>query len=298
MDAIRAAGLRVIFDPMYGVGEVAINMVLTEARCRVRVIHERRNPLFGGRSPAPSMDALRLLSTYVKDDGYDLGLATDGDADRVAVIDERGEYVSVNDLLLLIYHYLHEVRGQEGGVVRNVATTHLLDRLAARFGEVSVEVPVGFKYVTQAMNEHDALLGGESSGGMTIRGHILGKDGVLASALIIEMIARTGKHISQLLQEVYDLTGRLYMIEKNVPATPEMRIVVPDRMRQVHVDRILDSRVLRTSHVDGTKFYLENDSWLMVRFSGTEALLRIFAEADTAEKARALVAWGKEQIAL
>lgn len=298
MDAIRAAGLRVIFDPMYGVGEVAINMVLTEARCRVRIIHERHDPLFGGRSPAPSMDALRLLSTYVKDEGYDLGLATDGDADRVAVIDERGEYVSVNDLLLLIYHYLHEVRGQKGGVVRNIATTHLLDRLAARFEESSVEVPVGFKYVTQAMIEHNALLGGESSGGITIRGHILGKDGVLASALIIEMMARTGKYISQLLQEVYDLTGRLYAIEENAPATPEMRIVVPDRLRKVQVDRILGCPVLRISHMDGFKFYLENDNWVMLRFSGTEALLRIFSEADTPEKAQALVGWGKQMIAL
>ena len=298
MDAIRAAGLRVIFDPMYGVGEVAINMVLTEARCRVRIIHERHDPLFGGRSPAPSMDALRLLSTYVKDEGYDLGLATDGDADRVAVIDERGEYVPVNDLLLLIYHYLHEVRGEKGGIVRNIATTHLLDRLAARFEESSIEVPVGFKYVTQAMIEHNALLGGESSGGLTMRGHILGKDGVLASALIIEMIARTGKHISTMLQEVYDLTGRLYAIEENVPATPEMRIVVPDRLRAVQVDHILGCPVLRISHMDGFKFYLENDNWVMLRFSGTEALLRIFAEADTLEKAQALVEWGKQLIDL
>ena len=296
MDAIRAAGLRVIFDPMYGVGEVAINMVLTEARCRVRIIHERHDPLFGGRSPAPTVDALRLLSTYVKDEGYDLGLATDGDADRVAVIDERGEWVSVNDLLLLIYHYLHEVRGQKGGVVRNLATTHLLDRLAARFEEPSIEVPVGFKYVTQAMIEHNALLGGESSGGITIRGHILGKDGVLASALIIEMMARTGKQISQLLQEVYDLTGRLYAIEENIPATPEMRIVVPNRLREMQVDRILGCPVLRTSHMDGFKFYLENDNWVMLRFSGTEALLRIFSEADTPEKAQALVGWGRQMI--
>jgi phosphomannomutase/CTP:molybdopterin cytidylyltransferase MocA len=298
MEAIRAAGLRVIFDPMYGVGEVAMNMVLTEARCRVRIIHEQHDPLFGGRSPAPSVDALGLLSMYVKDEGYDLGLATDGDADRVAVIDERGEYVTVNDLLLLIYWYLHEVRGEKGGVVRNIATTHLLDRLANHFQESSVEVPVGFKYVTQAMLEHNSLLGGESSGGVTMRGHILGKDGILASALIIEMIARTGKHISQLIEEVYDRTGRLYAVEENIPATPEMRIVVPRRLREVQVDRILGCPVLRVSHMDGTKFYLENDNWVMVRFSGTEALLRVFSEGDTPEKAQALVTWGKEQIEL
>jgi len=244
------------------------------------------------------MDALRLLSTYIKEGGFDLGLATDGDADRVAVIDERGEYVTVNDLLLLIYHYLHEVRRTSGSVVRNIATTHLLDRLATRFGESCVEVPVGFKYVTQAMLEHGSLLGGESSGGLTIRGHILGKDGVLASALITEMIARTGKHISTLLQEVYALTGRLYTAEKNVPGTPEMRIIVPNRLRNAVVHEILGEPVQRFSQMDGFKYYLPNDNWVLLRFSGTESLLRIFSEADTPEKARQLVEWGTELIAI
>jgi phosphomannomutase len=283
---------------MYGVGEVALNMVLTEARCRVRMIHERRNPLFGGRSPAPSIDALRMLSTYIKDEGYDLGLATDGDADRIAILDERGEYVPVNDTLLLTYYDLHQVRGESGGVVRNLATTHLLDRLAARFGETCVEVPVGFKYITQAMIEHNALLGGESSGGLTIRGHILGKDGILAAALITEMIARTGKRISQLRDEVYALTGRLYTAEVNVPATPEMKIVIPRRLGASTVERIGAYPVCRISHRDGFKFYLENDNWVLLRFSGTESLLRIFCEADTPEKARELVQWGQELIHL
>jgi phosphomannomutase len=254
--------------------------------------------LFGGRSPAPSMEALGLLSTYVRDGDYDLGLATDGDADRIAIIDERGDYVDVNDTLLLLYYYLHQVRGERGGVVRNIATTHLLDRLATRFGEVCVEVPVGFKYISQAMVEHHALLGGESSGGLAIRGHILGKDGILAAAFLTEMIARTGKRISQLRQEVYDLTGRLYSIEKNVPATPEMKIIIPRQLRQLQVDEIRGYPVRRISHLDGTKFYLDDDNWLMIRFSGTEWLLRIFAEADTKEKARELIGWAKELVEL
>ena len=298
MNMIRKAGLRVIVDPMYGVGEVALNMVLTEARCRVRIIHERRNPLFGGRSPAPSMDALRMLSTYIKDGGYDLGLATDGDADRIAIVDECGEYVPVNDTLLLIYYYMHQVRGQRGGVVRNIATTHLLDRLAAHFGEVCIEVPVGFKHITQGMLEHDALLGGESSGGLTIRGHILGKDGILAAALITEMIARTGTQISKLLDHVYTLTGRLHTLEVNVPATPEMKIVLPRQLREVKVEQIRGCPVTRISQMDGTKFYLENDNWVLLRFSGTESLLRIFCEADTVQQAQELVDWGTELIRL
>ena len=298
MRAIQKAGLRVIVDPMYGVGEVAMNMVLTEARCRVRIIHEHRNPLFGGRSPAPSMDALRMLSFYVKDEGYDLGVATDGDADRVAIVDEHGEYVLMNDILLLIYYYLLQGRGGRGGVVRNVATTHLLDRLARHFGETCYEVPVGFKHITKAMLDHDAILGGESSGGLAIRGHILGKDGILAAALIIEMLARTGKTISELRQQVYDLTGRMYSAEKNVPATPEMKIIVPRQLREAQVKQIRDYPVLRVSHDDGTKFYLDHDNWVLLRFSGTELLLRIFCEADTPQKAQELIDWGKELIQL
>lgn len=298
MRLIRQAGLRIIVDPMYGVGEVALNMVLSEGRCRVRIIHERRDPLFGGRSPAPSSEALRVLSAFIKDEGYDLGLATDGDADRIAILDELGEYIPVNDILLILYHYLHEIRGEYGGAVRNVATTHLLDRMAARFGEGCVEVPVGFKYIAKAMVESDALIGGESSGGLTIRGHILGKDGILAAALVIEMLARTRTQMSHLRQQVYGLVGRLYTVEENMPATPEMRIIIPRQLHETQVSHILDNPVRRTSHMDGTKFYLDNDNWLMVRLSGTEALLRIFAEADTPEKAQALVNWGKQLVTI
>jgi phosphomannomutase/choline kinase len=298
LDAIRDAGLKAIVDPMYGTGQLTLGIILTEARCRVTFIHERRNPLFGGRSPAPNMDALRLLMTHIRDDGYDLGLATDGDADRIAIVDERGEYISTNDLLLLLYYYLHAVRGERGAVVRNLATTHLLDRLAARVGENSYEVPVGFKHVAAAMKEHDALLGGESSGGLTIRGHILGKDGIFAAALTVEMIARTGKRISQLREQVYELTGRLYAVEENVPATSEMRIVIPRRLAEAEIAHIGPYRVERVSHLDGTKFFLENDNWLLLRFSGTEPVLRVFSEADTEEKARELIEWLKDFVAL
>ena len=289
LEAIRNAGLRVIVDPMYGVGQLTLGIILTEARCRVTFIHERHNPLFGGRSPAPDLDALRLLITHIKDDTYDLGLAMDGDADRIAIVDERGEYITVNDILLLLYWYLHEVRGERGGVVRNLATTHLLDRLAARVGETCIEVPVGFKHIAAAMVRHGALLGGESSGGLTIRGHILGKDGIFAAALVVEMLARTGARISALRERIYALTGRLYVREENLPATPDMRVVVPRRLSQASTTALGPYRVLRVSHLDGTKFYLEHDNWALVRFSGTEPVLRLFAEADSPEKAQELL---------
>jgi len=295
LDAIRKAGLRVIVDPMFGVSQLTLGTILTEARCRVAFINERHNPLFGGRSPAPDLDALRLLMTYVRDQHYDLGLATDGDADRIAIVDETGEYVTINDILLLIYWYLHEVRGRRGGVVRNLATTHLLDRLASHFGEQAYEVPVGFKHVAAAMVEHDALLGGESSGGLTIRGHILGKDGIFASALIVEMLAVTGQRISELLSHVYEITGHLISVEENLPATPEMRVVLPRRLETLIEQqgaqpiRLGPYEVEQISSLDGVKFLLANDNWALMRFSGTEPVLRIFAEADTEAKARELI---------
>lgn len=294
LQAIRNAGLKLIVDPMYGVGQLTLGTVLTEARCRVTFIHERHNPLFGGRSPAPNPEALRLLTSSMHDGLYDLGLAMDGDADRIAIVDELGEYISINDVLLLLYWYAHEVRGERGGVVRNLSTTHLLDRLAHALHEECYEVPVGFKHIVAAMVEHNALLGGESSGGLTIRGHILGKDGIFASALVVEMLARTGKKISQLRQIVYGLTGRLYGAEETYPATPEMRIALPKAMRDTPCTYAASYPVVRVSHVDGTKLYLENDNWAQLRFSGTEPVLRLTVEADSPAKANELMDWLKQ----
>lgn len=293
MAAIRKAGLKVLVDPMYGVGHLTLGIILNDARCRVTFIHERRNPLFGGRSPAPDLDALRMLRAQVRDEHFDLGLATDGDADRIALIEERGNYVHINDLLLLLYWYLHKVKGQRGGVVRNLATTHLLDRLAAAFGEPCIETPVGFKWISQGMQEHHALLGGESSGGLTIRGHILGKDGIFASALIIEMLAKTGKHISELQELVWKMVGRLYSVEENMAATADMRIIVPQRVKGLLETGQIPYPPVKIRDDDGIKLYFENDAWALLRFSGTEPALRIFTEAETPEKARELADWLK-----
>jgi len=289
MEAIRGAGLRVLVDPMYGVGEVTINIVLTEARCRVTTIHGRHDPLFGGRSPAPNLDALSLLIHDMKEGRYDLGLATDGDADRIAIVDERGQYIAVNDLLVLLYWYLHELRGQSGAVVRNLATTHMLDRLARQFGEACREVPVGFKHIASGMVASDAILGGESSGGLTIRGHILGKDGILAAALIVEMLAKTGKKVSELLSGIYGQIGRLYSVERNLPATPEMKALFPTMLRQKTVSELAGLPVREMRTFDGHKFVFDGDQWVLLRFSGTEPLLRIFGEGDSPERALALV---------
>lgn len=298
MTAIRAAGLRVIIDPMYGVGKATLEILLTEARCRVTTIHGRHDPLFGGRSPAPDLEALGQLITAIKEGGFDLGVATDGDADRIAIVDERGEYIPVNDLLLLLYYHLHATRGRRGAVVRNLATTHLLDRLAAHFGEACYETPVGFKHIVEVMQQQDALLGGESSGGLTVRGHILGKDGILAAALVVEMVAVTGCSLVELRERIFAITGRSFIVEEAVPATSEMRIFVPAKLRQARLDRLGPFDVVAVSHLDGTKIRLADGGWLLLRFSGTEPVLRLVAEADSRAQAEELIASIKDVVRL
>jgi phosphomannomutase len=270
---------------------LTLGIILTEARCRVTFIHERHDPLFGGRSPAPNLEALHLLTTQLIDGHYDLGLATDGDADRVAIVDETGHYITTNDLLLLVYWYLHEVRGQRGCVVRNLATTHQLDRLAASFGEKCYETPVGFKHIAASMLQHDALLGGESSGGLTVRGHILGKDGIFACALIVEMLARCQKPMSEIMQDVWKITGRMHSLEANIPSTGEMRAALKKLLAAAPITAIGPYPVQRVSDFDGTKLLLENDNWALLRFSGTEPILRLMVEADSPGKAQEMVAW-------
>lgn len=289
--AARDSGLRVAVDPMYGTSQLTLGTVLSDMRVPADFIHAAHNPLFGGIAPAPDLERLSALIDMVKTGRYGLGLATDGDSDRIGIVDEAGEYVTSNDLLLLVYWYLHEVRGERGGAVRNLATTHRLDRLAEHFGEQHREVRVGFKHVTAGMAEIDALLGGESSGGLTIRGWLLGKDGIFACALVVEMLARTGRTVSQLRALIDEITGRLVMLEDGVPATPEMRVAVPRRLEASPLTHVGPYPVAGISHLDGTKILLEDGNWALLRFSGTEPVLRMTVEADDEAKAHRMLDW-------
>lgn len=293
VEAARGSELRVVVDPMYGTSQLTLGTILSDMRVRADFIHAAHNPLFGGVAPAPDLHRLSALIGMIRDEPgrYHLGLATDGDSDRIGIVDERGQYVSTNDLLLLLYWYLHEVRGERGGVVRNLATTHLLDRLAAHFGEESREVKVGFKHVVAAMDEIGAVLGGESSGGLTIRGWLLGKDGIFACALVVEMLARTGSTISELLETVHQITGTLHTLEASVPSTPDMRVAVPRRLAAEPLTHVGPYPVLRVGHLDGVKLYCANDTWALLRFSGTEPLLRMSVEAESPAQARDMLAW-------
>ena len=288
MAAIRKRRPRIELDPMYGVSLTGLMTILYTARCDVDVINDRHDAFFGGHLPAPNPDTLRDLQGIVTDHHADIGIATDGDADRLGIIDEKGNYVPANEVLVLLYHYLLKYKGWRGAAVRNIATTHLLDRVAAAYGQECIQVPVGFKHISAAMDKYDALIGGESSGGLTVRGHISGKDGLYAASLLVEMICVTGKPLSALVQEIYDEYGELHMAEYDWALTEETK---QDVQRRILTDKQLPDfgmPVHGVSYMDGCKVCVEG-GWIIVRFSGTEPRVRVFAEMQSLREADGLV---------
>ena len=286
--AIRRRRPRIVLDPMFGVSLTGLLTILYSSRCDVDVIHDTHDAFFGRRLPAPTSDTLADLQRQVIEHNADLGIATDGDADRLGVVDEHGEYISANLVLVLLYYYLLKYKGWKGAAVRNVATTHLLDRVAERFGQECVEVPVGFKHISAAMQRLDALIGGESSGGLTVRGHIFGKDGLYAASLLVEMLSVTGKPLSAMVRDLYDEFGELHVAEHDWPLTPEGKTEITDRVFRRHELPEFPLPVRRISWEDGCKVYFDG-GWVIVRPSGTEPRLRIFAEAPTVDAAEGLV---------
>ena len=297
LQAIRNAGLKVIVDPMYGVGQLTLGTVLTEARCRVTFIHERHNPLFGGRSPAPNPEALRLLTSTMHDDGYDLGLAMDGDADRIAIVDELGEYISINDVLLLLYWYMHEVRGERGGVVRNLATTHLLDRLAHALARGVLRGAGRF----QAHRRSDG--GAQCAAGWRIvrrTDHSRPHSGQRRHLRFGPGGGNAGPHRQEDLAVAPDrLRPDRQALQRrgSVPRRPRCASPCRGQCARRPAPTSASYPVVRISHMDGTKLYLENDNWALLRFSGTEPVLRLTVEADSPEKANELLDWLKQFVA-
>ena len=286
MDAIRTKGLRVALDPLYGVSETSLATILHTARCELTVIHDRHDTLFGGKLPAPNAVTLRPLQNAVIDYRADIGIATDGDADRIGVIDDTGRFLHPNDILVLLYYYLVKYKGWEGPVVRNIATTHMLDKVAERFGQKCYEVPVGFKHISAKMNEVDATIGGESSGGLTVRGHINGKDGIYAAALLVEMIAVTGKKLSEIYKEIEEECGSIFMEERDYKFNQEKKDAMHKLLMVEKKIPELPFEIDRVSYLDGSKVYFKNGGWVIGRFSGTEPLIRVFCEMPEPEMAK------------
>lgn len=295
LQAIAKAGLRIAYDPLWGTGRGYMDKALKDAGCEVLMLHNWRDVYFGGHSPEPDEEYLEELRHEVTVNGYDLGLSTDGDADRFGVLDSNGAFISPNLIITLLVDYLAESRGWSDRVARSVPTTSLVDRVAARRGIEVIETPVGFKFIGQLINEDKIAIGGEESAGLSIRGHFPEKDGILACLLVAEMVARRGKTLTHMLDQVYAEVGKLVAGRIGVKLTPELQQDLPAKLAS-DPEGFAGRKVASVSRVDGAKFVLEDGSWLLMRPSGTEPLVRIYGEASNEQDLEVLLESGRKYI--
>jgi phosphoglucomutase len=290
-EAITRAGGRYAYDPLWGTGRGYLDEILRTHGLEVETIHDWRDVLFGGRAPEPEASHLDELRQVVVSKGCVLGLATDGDADRLGVIDSNGSFITPNQLIALLFDYLVESRKWDGGAARSVATSHLVDRVAEARGLPVYETPVGFKYIGELINENKIVIGGEESAGLSIKGHYPEKDGILACLLAAEAVAARGASLTDQLKDLYGRVGKLESGRIGIRLTPELMQSLGDKLKE-DPHEIGGRRVERTNRMDGVKFIFADGSWLLMRPSGTEPVVRIYAESESATDLEVLLEQG------
>jgi alpha-D-glucose phosphate-specific phosphoglucomutase len=290
---IRQAKLKVIFDPMYGAGAGYLNQVLGGGSIQLKEINGERNPLFPGIQPEPIAANLAKLSAMVQKEKAAVGLATDGDADRVGIIDEKGNFLTQLQVFALLCLYLLEVRRERGAMVRTITSTTMVDRLGELFKVPVYETPVGFKYVAPLMMEKNALIGGEESGGYGFRGHMPERDGILAGIYFLDFMLKTGKTPSQLLDYLYTKVGPHYYQRRDFSFPEEKRQAIIKSVGDNLPQSINGVKVSKVNTSDGFHLTLADTSWLLIRFSGTEPVLRVYAESDSPLRVEKLLAEGQ-----
>ena len=282
---LRNAGLHILHEAMHGSGAGFVKLLLSGGSTTVDELHADRNPGFGGMHPEPIEQYMPEAMERMRAGGYDLGIANDGDADRVGIVDERGVFVNQLQVLALLCMYLLEKRGERGDLVRSLTSTGMVDKLGEMFGVRVHELRVGFKYIGPVMTETDALIGGEESGGFGFRGHLPERDGILAGLMVAQMVVDYGMPLSRILAHLEDLVGphayTRHDIRLDRDGYDARREEMYSRIKQNPPTELAGTRVVRTRDDDGFKFYLEDASWVLVRFSGTEPLMRVYSEAST-----------------
>ena len=291
LEAIAASKLRLGVGALFGTGREYLDRVLLEAGVPCEVLHNFRDPYFGGCGPDPSPASLAERGKLVTTKGCALGVATDIDADRFAIVDADGTMLNPNDVLGLLLDYVLEERGPKGDVGRTVATTHLIDRVAKHHGVRTIETPVGFKYIGDLLRQGKIVFGGEESAGLTIRGHLPEKDGILACLLVAELAARRGTPLRDQLVRLWQRVGRSTHVRRDYRLTAEVESAIDDRS-QLAPDELAGRPVRAVNELDGVKLVFD-DAWFLYRRSGTEKLLRCYAEAPTAEEAEELHVAGR-----
>ncbi len=295
LDVISGAELRVVADAMYGSGRGAFRDLLRRSRCTLYEIRSEMNPGFGGIHPEPMGHYLQALSAAIQTHHADVGLATDGDADRIGAMDGEGNFVDPHHIFALTLRYLVEERGWTGAVVKTVSTSRMINRLAKRHELPLYETPVGFNYIADHMLKGDVLMGGEESGGLSIKGHIPEGDGILMGMLLLEVMASSQAPLHELVEDIQREVGpakyaRTDIALKRPVPKPEM----VTRLSEQAPAELAGQSVVEVSTVDGVKYILADDAWLLIRPSGTEPVLRVYAEAPTDDEVAALLAYGED----
>jgi alpha-D-glucose phosphate-specific phosphoglucomutase len=285
----RLKGKRIAVDAKHAVARGYLDRFLQEAGVEVHVIHGEADPYFGFDHPEPAGGHVNELQGYVRaHDDVVLGLACDGDADRFGIVDSDGAYVEANVVAAVLLHYLVGARGWKGGVARSVATTHLVDKVAGLHGLKLYETPVGFKFIGDLLVRGEIVFGAEESAGLTVEGHLPEKDGILACLLVAEMVAATGKSVRQLTEELFSSTGVILDKRSAVRLTAEMEQTFDGKIAVPPAD-VGGRKVERVDKTDGTKLLLEGGEWILLRKSGTEPVVRLYAEAQTEERIETLM---------
>ncbi len=295
--AIKKAKLHVVSDVLYGTGTGYLDAALESAGVSQKVLHNWRDVMFGGAAPEPNQQNLKELAGIVKKEASNLGVATDGDGDRFGFIDSDGSFINPNQTLAVLLYHMIKNRGVKSGVVaRSVMTTHLLDKLAKKFGLALKETPVGFKYIGEILVDEgkNFIIGGEESGGLTIGGHVPEKDGILACMLMAEMTAMSKKPIKKMLAEIEKLVGTVLSERLNFHLSADEMDSFRARLKGPHPAEFAGIKVANLITIDGYKYVLEDGSWLGMRLSGTEPVVRLYVEADSAAKIKKLIASGNK----
>ncbi len=293
---LREAKLKIVCDLLHGCGAGYLDRVLSDEGIAVTATRAGRDVLFDGHGPDPSEENLLPLSKSVRESGAHVGLATDGDADRFGIIDADGSFLSPNHLLALVYDYLVETRGWRLGVARSVATSHLLDAVAQHHRLPLYQTPVGFKFIGEYIKQDKIAVGGEESAGMTIRGHVPEKDGILACLLAAEMVAARRAPLRKQLADLFRKVGREYWpVRENLHLRPEVQARIVAELRKDRRD-FAGHRVAKLDRTDGLKMILDDESWVLLRLSGTEPVMRVYAEAATPQASQRLTSATREWI--
>jgi phosphoglucomutase len=278
LKAIAKSGIKVVYDPFWGAGRGYSCHILRQAGVTVETVHDYRDVLFGGHAPEPDGELLDKCREKMKQIGAAIGIATDGDADRFGIVDEDGTFIQPNYIIALLFDYLVETRGWHNGVAKSVATTNLVNALAERHKVPLYETPVGFKYIGELIIADKIAIGGEESAGLTIRGHVPEKDGIIAGLLVTEMVAVRGKSLGVQLRELFGKVGSYYPVRENFRLTPERKAAFTEKLK-ADPKELSGRKVSQVVRTDGLKLILEDGSWVCYRLSGTEPVVRAYTEA-------------------